>query len=63
MLSQPALKTWGIFHGDKDAQVANQFKSCMKECFTQVNYEHEEAAVYPVKGGMRSDGWIKELKK
>jgi len=23
MLTQPALKTWGIFHGDRDAQVAN----------------------------------------
>jgi aubergine len=63
MLSQPALKTWGIFHGDRDAQVANQFKSTMKQCLDQVGYEHQEAAVYPVKGGMRSDGWIRELKK
>ena len=35
----------------------------MKQCLDQVNYEYGEAAVYPVKGGMRSDGWIKELKK
>jgi hypothetical protein len=63
MLSQPALKTWGIFHGDRDAQVANQFKSTMKQCLDQVGYEHAEAAVYPVKPGMRSDAWIKELKK
>lgn len=63
MLAQPAMKTWGIFHGDRDAQVANQFKSTMKQCLDQVGYEHGEAAVYPVKGGMRSDGWIKELKK
>lgn len=32
MLTQPALKTWGIFHGDRDAQVANQFKSTFKQC-------------------------------
>lgn len=63
MLAQPALKTWGIFHGDRDAQVANQFKSTMKQCLDQVGYEHAEAAVYPVKPGMRSEAWIKELKK
>jgi len=63
MLAQPALKTWGIFHGDRDAQVANQFKSTMKQCLEQVGYEHTEAAVHPVKPGMRSDAWIKELKK
>ena len=32
MFTQPALKTWGIFHGDRDAQVANQFKSTLKQC-------------------------------
>jgi aubergine-like protein len=32
MFTQPALNTWGIFHGDRDAQAANQFKSTMKEC-------------------------------
>lgn len=63
MLTQPALKTWGIFHGDRDAQIANQFKSTMKQCLDQVGYESQDPAVYPVKGGMRSDGWIKELKK
>jgi len=23
MFTQPALKTWGIFHGDRDSQIAN----------------------------------------
>lgn len=30
MFTQTPLKTWGIFHGDRDAQIANQFKSTMK---------------------------------
>ena len=30
MFSQPAMNKWGIFHGDRDAQIANQFKSTMK---------------------------------
>jgi aubergine-like protein len=32
MLTQPAMKMWGIFHGDRDGQVANQFKSTFKQC-------------------------------
>jgi hypothetical protein len=63
MYSQPAMKTWGIFHGDRDAQAANQFKSTMKQCLDQVHYESADPAVYPVKGGMRADAWIRELKK
>ena len=62
MFTQPPLKTWGIFHGDRDAQVANQFKSTMKQCLDQVGYESSDPAVYPVKPGMRSDAWIRELK-
>merc|ERR1711903_271361 len=62
MLTQPALKTWGIFHGDRDAQVANQFKSTMKQCLDQVNYESSDPAMYAVRPGMRADAWIKELK-
>lgn len=46
MLTQPPLKTWGIFHGDRDAQVANQFKSTMKQCLDQVNYESSDPAMY-----------------
>lgn len=32
MFTQPAFTTWGIFHGDRDSQIANQFKSTMKQC-------------------------------
>lgn len=62
MFTQPPLKTWGIFHGDRDAQVANQFKSTMKQCLDQVQYESSDPAMYQVRPGMRSDAWIKELK-
>lgn len=62
MFTQPPLKTWGIFHGDRDAQVANQFKSTMKQCLDQVQYESSDPAMYQVKPGMRADAWIKELK-
>lgn len=30
MYEQPALKTWGIFHGDRDANIAKQFSSTME---------------------------------
>lgn len=63
MFTQPALKTWGIFHGDRDAQAANQFKSTMKQCLDQVGYESCDPAVHAVKGAMRADGWIKQLKE
>lgn len=63
MFTQPALKTWGIFHGDRDAQSANSFKSTFKQCLDQVNYESQDPAVHAVKGAMRSDGWIKALKE
>lgn len=63
MLTQPALNTWGIFHGDRDAQAANQFKSTFKQCLDQVGYESQDPAVHAVRGAMRSDGWIKALKE
>lgn len=63
MFTQPALKTWGIFHGDRDAQAANQFKSTFKQCLDTVGYESQDPQVYSVKGAMRSDGWIKMLKE
>ena len=63
MFTQPALKTWGIFHGDRDAQVANQFKSTLKQCLDQVGYESSDPAVHAVRPGMRSDAWIKVLKE
>jgi len=30
MYDQPALKVWGVFHGDRDAQIAKQFSSTME---------------------------------
>lgn len=63
MFTQPALNTWGIFHGDRDAQAANQFKSTFKQCLDQVGYESQDPAVHAVRGAMRSDGWIKALKE
>lgn len=63
MFTQPALKTWGIFHGDRDAQAANSFKSTMKLCLDQVGYESCDPAVHAVKGGARSEAWIKALKE
>jgi len=30
MFEQPPLKMWGIFHGDRDAQIAKQFSSNME---------------------------------
>jgi len=32
MFEQPALKTWGIFHNDRDANIAKQFASTMEQC-------------------------------
>ena len=32
MYEQPALHTWGVFHGDRDAQIAKQFTSTMEQC-------------------------------
>jgi aubergine-like protein len=61
MLTQPAMNTWGIFHGDRDAQTANQFKSTMKQCLDQVNFESKEPAMYSVRGGNRADNWKREL--
>jgi len=63
MFTQPAMNKWGIFHGDRDAQVANQFKSSISQILKQVSFDFAEPAVYAVKPGMKSDAWIKELKK
>lgn len=57
------MKNWGIFYGDRDAQTANQFKSTMKQCLDQVGFEADDPAMYAVKPGMKSNAWIKELKK
>ena len=62
MYEQPALKTWGIFHGDRDANIAKQFSSTMDQCLQQFGYESTAPAVFPVKGGMNSGAWQRELK-
>lgn len=61
MFSQTQLKTWGIFHGDRDAQIANQFKSTMQQCLDQCGYEKSEPKMCQVRPGMRVDAWIRAL--
>jgi len=62
MLTQPAMKMWGIFHGDRDGQVANQFKSTFKQCLDQVQFESADPAMFSVRPGMKADAWKRELK-
>lgn len=63
MYEQPALKTWAIFHGDRDANIAKQFSSTMDECLKQFGYEGSaQPAVFPVRGGMNPESWKKEIK-
>jgi len=63
MFNTPALNRWGIFHGDRDAQVANSFKSSVSQSLKNVSFEFSEPAMHQVKPGMKSEAWIKELKK
>ena len=49
MFTQPPLKTWGIFHGDRDGQVANQFKSTMQQCLQQCGYDHSDPNLVQVR--------------
>jgi len=60
MFEQPALKTWGIFHSDRDANIAKQFSSTMEECLKQFGYESCAPAIFPVRGN-GPDAWRKEL--
>jgi hypothetical protein len=62
MFTQTALKTWGVFYGDRDAQVANQFKSTMEECLKTCGYDSSDPNMVMVKPGMKADAWVKELK-
>jgi len=62
MHTQPAMKTWGIFHGDRDGQAANSFKSTMKQCLDQVGYESADPDIHSVRPGMKADAWIRELR-
>jgi len=63
MFEQPALKTWGIFHGDKDAQVCKSFTSTLDQVLQQFGYESAQPELFVVKGNpMNGSTWIKELK-
>ena len=56
------MKTWGIFHGDRDGNLAKQFTSSMDECFKQTGFENAAPALFPVKGGMNAEAWKREIK-
>jgi len=62
MFEQPALKIWGVFHGDRDGNIAKQFTSTMGQCLQQFGYESSEPSVFPVKGGLNAEAWKKELR-
>jgi len=62
MFEQPALKTWGIFHGDRDAQIAKQFTSTMDQVLQQFGYDSAQPELFQVKGGMNAGAWTRELK-
>lgn len=61
MYDQPTLKTWGVFHGDRDGNIAKQFTSTMAQCLQQFGYEETEPSVFPVRGGLNPEAWKKEL--
>jgi len=61
MYKQNPLNNWAIFHGDRDAQVANSFSSTMKQCLETCGYESTPPKICAVKPGMRADAWVREL--
>jgi hypothetical protein len=63
MYTQTQLKDWAIFHGDRDGQVANQFKSTMKECLDTCGYDKTEPQMCEVKPAQRADNWVKVMKQ
>ena len=63
MYEQPALKTWGIFVGERDAPIAKQFTSTMDQVLQQFAYDSAQPEIFTLKGNpMQSMTWIKELK-
>lgn len=63
MFEQPALKTWGIFVGERDAQIAKQFTSTLDQVLQQFGYESSQPEVFTLKGNATlGQTWIKELK-
>lgn len=63
MFEQPALKVWGIFHGERDAQVCKQFTQTMEQVLQQFGFESAQPQTFPLKGNpMQANTWIRELK-
>jgi putative heme iron utilization protein len=63
MYEQPELNTWGIFHGDKDAQTAKQFSSTLDEVLKQFGFVSQAPRTFTVKGNpMQGRSWVTELK-
>lgn len=62
MFTQTQLKDWAIFHGDRDGQIANQFKSTMKECLDTCGYDKTEPQMCEVKPAQRADNWVKVMR-
>lgn len=63
MYDQPALKTWGIFHGERDAQVCKQFTQTMEQVLQQFGFESAQPQTFVLKGNpMNAQTWIRELK-
>ena len=62
MFTQTQLSNWAIFHGDRDGQIATQFKSTMKECLDTCGYDKTEPKMVEVKPSMKPDNWIKVMK-
>ena len=62
MYEQPPLKTWGVFHGDRDQQIAKQFTSTMEQVLQQFGYESAQPQLFQVQRGMNAESWKRELK-
>lgn len=63
MYDQPPLKTWGIFHGERDAQVCKQFTQTMEQVLQQFGFESAQPQTFVLKGNpMNAQTWIRELK-
>jgi aubergine-like protein len=62
MYEQPALRTWAIFVGDRDKEIANLLISTMGAVLQQFGWEGATPEVFPVKGAMNASAWTRELK-
>ena len=62
MYEQPALKTWGIFHGDRDAKLLSSSPQQWNSVCNNLAMKAAAPAVFPVKEAMNADSWKRELK-